>query len=101
MARYARFRQAAGVLFGLALLIPVWAFAAAIITLAGMLRGELTVFAGSGRIVAWVFAATAGYGIVKGLAEAILLWADVAELGNAAVEAWWRREEERRPVPPL
>jgi hypothetical protein len=94
VARYARFRQVAGLLFGLALLALLWALVAVIIAIGALLQGEISVFAGAARIVGWVFAATVGYGLLKGLAEALLLWADVAELSNTATELWWRRSSE-------
>ncbi len=97
IARYARFRQVASLLFALALLDVLWGIVAIVLAVAALLSGEVSFFAGASRVVAWAFAATVGYGILKGLGEALLLWADVAELNNTAVEiSWQRREEEAR-----
>ena len=97
IARYARFRQVAGLIFALALLAGLWGVLAIVFTVAALLQGELTIVAGAGRIVAWAFAATAGYGILKGLGEVLLLWADMAELWNSHVELSWRQQQEHRP----
>jgi hypothetical protein len=94
IARYTRFRHVASVLFALALLAALWGFLAVVLAVAAMAREEITFLAGASRIVGWAFGATLGYGVLKGLGEALLLWADVAELYNTSVELAWQRREE-------
>ena len=94
IARYARFRQGAGVIFALSLLAVLWGLLGIVLEIAGIVRGETAVIGGLGRVVAWAFAATAGYGILKALGEALLLWADVAELCNTSIETLWQERRE-------
>ena len=99
VARYARFRQAAGVLFGLGLLSLVWGIGGVVLAAAGIVGGESSFLNGMMRITAWLFASTALYGILKGLGEALLLWSDLAELVNTGVETAYREREKRQESP--
>ena len=99
LARYARFRQVASLLFALGLLAVLWGLVAIVLAVATLLRGELTFFSAMGRIVAWGFATTVSYGILKSFGEALLLWADMAELANTQVElTHWQLAETKKSV---
>jgi len=100
VARYARFRQAAGVLFGLGLLSLVWGAGGVVLAVAGIVGGESTFLAGAARVTLWLFASTALYGILKGLGEALLLWSDLAELVNTGVELSFRERDTKEGPPP-
>ena len=95
-ARYARFRQAAALIFTLALLAVLWGALSVVLEVVAYLRADRTLVEGLGRVVAWFFATTVGYGVLKGLGEAILIWADLAELSNSQAEYLYRWQQERR-----
>ena len=85
VARFARFRRVADLLLALALGVGVCGMGAMAGQIIQTVRGAAGPAEGMGRMAAAAGLTAAGYGLLKGLGELLLLWSDVAELIHSAV----------------
>jgi len=98
VARYTRFRQAAGLLIGLALFCLFGSLAGFVLQLVRLFQGEVQPLTGAAGAGAWLIGGAAAYGILKGIGELLFLLSDMGELINSGVEVLWEeRSKEQSP----
>ncbi len=95
-ARYGRFKHVADLMLALSIIALLSGAAAVSIEIVKIVQQSNTLLAGLERIFVWLLATTAVYGLLKGGGELLLLWADLAELNNSALE-FLLREKDRSP----